>query len=207
MCPSTAELNYSGNEESRCSSHALATVQLALAGLLLSAAVAQASPIFSLLPQSGAISGAPGSTIGWGYTIANDTGLWLEVTGLTADPFQHATADASPFDFPILAPFTTLRVPYNPAAFAGLFQITWDPTAPAGFTNAGVFTLSSAFWDADPLAGGNFLAFAQDQTASYTATVVASVPEANALLLTMSALAAAGMLRPRGRRCADRRRP
>lgn len=179
---------------------AFARLTLAVAGLLLSAAVAKASPVFSLLPPSGAISGAPGSTIGWGYTIGNDTGLWLEVTGLTSDPFQHATADASLFDFPILAPFTTLRVPYNPAAFAGLFQITWDPTAPVGFTNTGVFTLSSAFWDADPLAGGNFLAFAQDQTAAYTATVVAIVPEPNTLLLMMAALASAGMLHPRGRR-------
>lgn len=179
-------------------SAAFTRLTVAVAGLLLSAAVAQASPIFSLLPPDGTIEGTPGSTIGWGYTLGNDTGLWLEVTGLTSDPFQHAMPDASLFDYPILAPFTTLRVPYDPAAFAGLFQITWDPTAPDGFTNIGVFTLSSAFWDADPFLGGNF-EVAADQTAAYTATVtaVSDVPEPASLVITSTGLALAGMLRRR----------
>lgn len=170
-----------------------------LAGLLLSPPVAHASPIFALLPADGTIAGAPGSTIGWGYTIANDTDLWLELTGLTSDPFQHASADASLFDFPILSPFTTLSVPYDPGAFAGLFQITWDPTAPDGFTNAGVFTLSMAFWDADPFLGGNF-EIAPDQTAAYSATVVnTAVPEPGTLIVTSLGLGIARLLNRRKR--------
>jgi hypothetical protein len=175
------------------------TVMLALAALLYSTAPAQGSPIvFSLLPANGAISGAAGSTIGWGYSITNnDPTLWLEISGLSADPFQHATADASPFDFPILAPLATWTVQYNPATFAGLFQITWDPTAPAGFTNTGFFTLSGNFFDADPLAGGNFVDFAADQVAAYSATVTAAVPEPGTLTLLSAGLAVAFVRRRR----------
>jgi hypothetical protein len=177
-------------------------VKITLAALVLSAGIAEADPIvFSLLPPDGAISGEPGSTIGWGYRIANPTTFWLEVFGLNADPFVHATADAGPFDFPILPPSTTFSVPYNPAAdaLAGLFQMTWDLTAPVGFTNSGMFTLSASFYDGDPLEGGNFLEFAPDQFAVYTATVAAPVPEPGTLALAATGLALTGFVRRRRR--------
>jgi hypothetical protein len=181
-------------------------VKLTLAALVLSASIAEADPIvldpivFQLLPPDGAISGEPGSTIGWGYRIANPTTLWLEVFGLNADPFVHATADAGLFDFPILAPFTTYTVPYSPAALAGLFQITWDLTAPVGFTNTGVFTISANFYDGDPFAGGTLLGVAPDQIAAYTATVTAPVPEPGTLMLTAAGVGLASLVRRRKRR-------
>ena len=175
-------------------------VKITLAALVLSAGMAEADPIvFSLLPPDGAISGEPGSTIGWGYRIANPTTLWLEVFDLNADPFVHATADAGPFDFPILPPSTTFSCRENLAAdsLAGLFQMTWDLTAPVGFTNSGVFTLSANFWDGDPLAGGN-LQSAPDQFAAYTATVT-PVPEPGTLVLAATGLALTGFMRRRRR--------
>jgi hypothetical protein len=173
-------------------------VILALATLLCSATSAQANPItFSLLPPNGAIAGAPGSTIGWGYSISNNSALWLEVSGLGADPFQHATADASLFDFPILAPFATWTVAYDPANFAGLFQITWNASAPVGFTNSGLFTLSGNFFDADPLAGGLFVDFAPTQSAAYSASVAAAVPEPGTLGLVAMGVGLTGFVRRR----------
>ena len=150
---------------------------------------------FTLDPVGGSISGSAGSTIGWGYTITNSsTTNWLMLSGLSADAFQHATPDASLFLFPVVAPMSSLTVTYNASTFEGLFQITWDSTAPVGFVNGGTFVLSAEFWDADPFSGGNFASFALDQSALYSATVtpggVTPVPEPASLILFSSGLCA-----------------
>lgn len=181
------------------------TVRAVLPVIWLSlASTASATPFtFSVLPPGGAISGAPGATIGWGYVVTNDSATdWLSLTGVDADPFAFAFPDASPFDFPILAPLQTLTVPYDPTLPRGLFQITWDVTAGAGSANAGTFTLHGEFFDGDPLAGGSFLAAADDQAAAYSASVVletAEVPEPATLLLCVTGLAVASVRRRRAR--------
>ncbi len=141
---------------------------------------------FGPLPTSGAISGVPGSTIGWGYTITNQSATnWLVLSGLSADPFQNGTP-FSVFDFPILGPGATVTLPFDATNVLGLYALTWDPTAPIGFVNSGTFLLNAEWWDNDPLAGGNFVSFGIDQSAPYSATVV---PEPGTLLLVASGLA------------------
>lgn len=179
---------------------------LAVAVLLIVAPCVRAdSWTFSLDPPGGAISGVAGSTIGWGYTITNQSATnWLVLAGLSAGSFANATPDASLFTFPIIAPGATFAVVYNPITLEGLFQIMWDANAPVGFTNIGVFVLSAEFWDADPLAqaNANFVSLALDQSAGYSATVAAPpttpIPEPATLLLT--GIGAAGILLRR-RRC------
>lgn len=176
------------------------TWRLAMVMLLLGAPMAQAEPFtFALLPASGNISGEPGSTIGWGYSISNDSMTdWLMLTNLGADAFFNATADGSLFDYPILAPGATTSVAYDPAAPAGLYQLTWDALAPIGFTNSGLFVLSGEFWAGDPLAGGSFVSLADDQSAFFTASVTAPAtptPEPGTLLLVGAGLAVAGFRR------------
>jgi hypothetical protein len=40
-----------------------------------------AGATLGLMPASGSLTGAPGATVGWGFTIANPTaGTWIEVT-------------------------------------------------------------------------------------------------------------------------------
>jgi hypothetical protein len=151
--------------------------------LLLSSGAAFAdSYSFSLIPPSGNIQGAPGSTIGWGYSIANQSSSqWLETTLLNADLVQNATFDFSYFDLPILAPDTTVTVTFDTVAFTGLAALTWDASAPAGFTNSGNFYLSAQWLNGDPFGGGNFLAEA-DATAAYSATVSVATPEPSAVM-------------------------
>lgn len=170
-------------------------------GFLVWSTAAQAIPdwSFALLPSDGAISGSPGSTVGWGYTIVNlDSTNWLSLTGISADIFLNGTPDASVFDFPVLSPSSTLSVPYD--GISGFFQLTWDPTAAIGFVNSGTFVVSADWYDGDPFASGQFLEFALDQSAPYSATVTGiprSVPEPASLVLLGIGLAGLAAARRR----------
>jgi hypothetical protein len=143
---------------------------------------------FTLIPASGDISGLAGSTVGWGYTITNDTSDWLVTMSLSADAFQDGTTESF-FDFPALAPDSAATVDFV-AGVSGVYQVTWDTTAPIGFVNTGTFILSSDYYNGDPLAGGMYIATAPDLTAAYSATVSGSlVPEPPiAVLLTSGVL-------------------
>jgi hypothetical protein len=154
---------------------------------------------FNTIPVSGNIFGAPGQTIGWGYTITNESSTrWLSVIGLSAGSFLHTSADASIFDFPILAPMATVNVPYNGMSLSGLYQLTWEPTAPIGFVNLGDFQISAEWWTGDPFgaAGGTFIEYAADASAPYSATVV---PEPSTLVLLAAGLLGAVFIRRRNR--------
>lgn len=146
---------------------------------------------FNTLPLSGNVSGPPGSTVGWGYTITNESLTdWLVTTNLSVDSFQNGIPN-SIFDFPILQPGTTLTLPFNAMQGLGLYEFTWDPTAPVGFINNGNFILSAEWWSGDPLAGGMFLAPAADANSAYTAAVAAAgVAEPSVLLLMAVGLVA-----------------
>lgn len=149
---------------------------------------AQAIPdwTFGTLPPDGAIAGEAGSTIGWGYTISNlDDSNWLLLGSLDADVFLFATPDASPFDYPSIAPGGTVSVPYD--GLSGLFQLTWDAGAPVGFLNTGLFTAGADWYDGDPFGGGLFLDMAGSRSTAYSAEVTASVslPEPSTFLLLM----------------------
>ena len=157
--------------------------------LFLSAASAMAADIytFNLLPADGAIAGLPGSTIGWGYSIENQSSsLWLITAGLDGGVFQHGTPNLI-FDFPDVAPGGTVTVPFNAITSAGLYELTWDASAPSGFVNSGRFLLDAQWWDGDPFSGGNFVSNAPTASQFYSATVV---PEPG----TSSVVALSGLL-------------
>lgn len=139
------------------------------------------SVTFQLVPGDGIISGTPGSTIGWGYFISNQSPTsWLVTTALNADPFIFGSP-ASLFDFPDLAPNTDAQEDFDPVLGIGLYQLTWDLTAPVDFANFGTFTLSTEWWSGNPTAGGVFLESGPDISQPYFATVdqASSVPEPN----------------------------
>ena len=147
--------------------------------VLLSAVPTVAADIytFDLLPADGNIAGLPGSTVGWGYSIENQSAsLWLVTTGLDGGAFQHGTP-SSIFDFPDIGPGQTVTVPFNATTSTGLYQLIWDATAPAGFVNTGTFLLDAEWWDAAPQKGGNPVMSAPSATQFYTATVAGPVPE------------------------------
>ena len=77
--------------------------------VLLPTSVFAGSFTFSLIPASGDVSGPAGSTVGWGYTLTNDTALWIQPMGVSAGAFLNGTPNLI-FDFPAVAPnsFVTL---------------------------------------------------------------------------------------------------
>lgn len=159
------------------------------------ASVAHAALVdFSVFPNNGDVSGEPGTTVGWGYSITNNSSNYLVTTSINADLFQYGMPLAI-FDFPVIAPGSTVMETFS-VDTSGLFQLLWDIDAPLGFVNAGLFYLSSYFYTNDPLLGGTFISSADDVVSAYSATTreaTASVPEPTTLSLLLAALLALGV--------------
>jgi hypothetical protein len=174
-------------------------MKLLTAILFFAALPASSAEIFTfdLLPADGAIAGGPGETIGWGYSIENQsTSLWLVTTGLAPGSFQFGTPDVV-FDFPIVAPASTVTMPFNAATSTGLMALTWDASAPLGTVEFGSFLLDAEWWDGDPFAGGTF-AFAASPVSQPYQAAVAPEPSA-AVLLSLGLFVAGGLARRRQR--------
>ena len=178
----------------------LAMLAMLPAALLLSPGAGAQSWSALTTPADGHIGGLAGSTLSWGYDIANlDAALWLVTTGVSADTFQYA-APMSMFRFPILGPGQADSMPVN-GAF-GLYGLTWNARAPLGYVNQGSFLLTAEWWNGDPLAGGSYVAAADSIRLDYSATVTGlpPVPEPSAVLLLVAGLALLGW-RHRSSRC------
>lgn len=136
---------------------------------------------FGLLPDDGNIGGLPGSTIGWGYSLQNQSSsLWLVTTGLATGTFTNGTPNLL-FDFPDLAPGASVTVPFNASTSTGLLELTWGASAPAGFVNSGTFDVSAEWFNGNPLNGGSMVSVAPGASEPYSATVT---PEPATIELT-----------------------
>jgi len=130
---------------------------LKIASVFLLAGVIYGSPVLDLSPGSGLVTGGPGATVGWGFTITNDTPYWLvfdnsAFCGPGGDPFLNSCT--SPYDgitnfgpslgtytdyiatqFTFIAP-GTMTVPsslsegFDATAMTGVGAYTIDLTAP-----------------------------------------------------------------------------
>ena len=138
-------------------------------------------------------------------TTTPATGWWF--SSFNSDGFQYGTV-SDIFDYPILASDTTVTVPYAPG-LQGLAEFTWDASAPAGFTNSGVFTIGADVYSGDPFAGGVPLPTIDpiEFTAPYSISTAAEtqVPEPPTLLLLGVGLACVVAVRQR-LRAPERRR-
>lgn len=155
---------------------------LVIAGVLVAAPDARALPFtFAVVPAD--ISGAPGDTVGWGYSITNTSGdFWLLLTDLSLGTFSDGVINVL-FDAPSIAPLDTVVRSYDPGV-AGLAEFTWDPTAPIGSFNSGFFEVTGEFYLGDPSLGV-LVDVADPQRAAYSVTATGStpVPEPGTLLL------------------------
>jgi hypothetical protein len=165
-----------------------------LAGLLLVCMVsplAAESIVLTTLPMNGNVTGIAGSTVGWGYSITNNSDTdWFVPTALNPDSsFSNGTPTLL-FDFPDLAPDTAASEIFDPVNDIGLYEFVWEASAPEGFINSGNFVLSGEWWDGDPLNGGNFIADAIDTSTAYSASVgsiaTGSTPEPSSIVMMLA---------------------
>jgi hypothetical protein len=167
------------------------------AALLGAATLAQANTwTAELLPASGELIGPAGSTLGWGYTLTNESDtFWLVPWNLDSDTFEQGTPN-SLFLFPILGPNESTTVLYD--GVDGLFEFTWDVTAPLGFQNVGLFEIFADWFDGDPFGQGSYFDDAGSARLPYSVTVGEGrnggggpvIPEPSTLSLAALGLAA-----------------
>jgi hypothetical protein len=176
---------------------AISLTAMATAAIIGTGSLGLASDIFTFdpIPASGDVAGLAGSTVGWGYSITNESATdWLLTINLVSDTFLDGTVNLL-FDFPEVAPGATVAESFDPVDSIGLYELTWDPDAPTGFVNSGNFVLSAQWYDGDPFNGGNYIADAPDTNAAYSATVSGSgVPEPASFLLIVAGLAVLGAI-------------
>lgn len=184
------------------------------AGWLFFAPASRANTILTLNPPNGAISGAAGATIGWGFTFTNDTNYAI-ITGtefcasgssplpnicLPPAPDLGTYTDFAGAQFLVVGPFPespSVTQAFNNSLQTGLGSFSINPGASG--TESGIIVLTydlysvspndPTFSFADEISGGNYLTAA----ASVTVANSSSVPEPGPLpllgtLLLLSAL-------------------
>src|SRR5579884_1632868 len=113
---------------------------------VLAASICQAAPTLTLLP-SGSISGAPGATIGWGFTLTNPDNDFITITssnfcmgttGVTNSCVPAALGLYQDFianAFLVSGPspeMPSITQPFDMNAITGIGSITLNPSAPVG---------------------------------------------------------------------------
>jgi hypothetical protein len=178
----------------------------------VAASALMASPILTLTP-GGAISGTPGSTVGWGFTLTNDVN-WIEVAQAQfcldsplSNPCFNASAQfidiiSNPPNDVIVGPSGSASQPYAPLSFMGLGSFIIAPGAIIGSSVVGNILLTYNEFDGDPNQGGNQIGFneAISTSARVTVTAANTVPEPATWGLAAIALAGFGARRLRQRR-------
>ena len=167
----------------------LATFLLFATGSLWAATVLTITP-------SGDISGAPGQTVGWGFTLSNDADFLL-VTGAfydTATPVGAFTDFASTFNFIVVGPSpesTSVPQDFDLTLHTGVGSYAIDSGAVPGALSTGTLRVVYDLYpvspndgafnpDTDLISTGNTLQSAASVEVSVSSS---SVPEPSATLL------------------------
>src|SRR5579871_231418 len=186
-------------------------VVFACLAVVFSAAAAHGDSIVTLTlnPAGGAISGAPGSTVGWGFTLTDLSSSDFVVPtnsdfcpdGLIASPcpaIGHPSVgvysdiiSGSVFD---IGPEESVTQDFDSSIPSGFGSATMNVTANIGDTTSGELVLYYDVYDGDPLSSGSLILTDQEALAPASILVVASeresVPEPASLLLFVTGVVA-----------------
>ena len=182
-----------------------------LVGCLLLTSVAHASPILTLDPANGAISGASGTTVGWGFSLTNNTD-YAVITGTqfcdaSSSPLPNICLPLSPdlgtytdfagAQFLVAGPSpesVTVAQTFDNSLLTGIGSFAIDPSASG--TENGIIVLTYDLYRVSPndpvfsfndlISAGNFLT----AEASVTVAPVTPVPEPSSFLLLGAGLLA-----------------
>lgn len=145
---------------------------------------------FSLIPSDGISQAEPGGTFGWGYSVTNsDPDNWLSLTGLQPTiNFQYVTGITDIFDYPTIAPGDSVLVPWMQDT-AGLYQVTWDASAPPNYSASGQFAIDATWYYADPNLCPTCLVDGPAQTQEVADFTAVAAPEPSTFGLSVIAIA------------------
>jgi hypothetical protein len=150
---------------------------------------------FTTVPNPGVVSTTPGSPVGWGYTLTNNSStdylVTLDVYGdVVLDTL--GTVDTSIFDLPIVAPSDTIRESYdptNPLNMFGLGQLFLDPGLTPGTTATGNFYIDAEFCDLTlTICSSTIETESSAVTINVTSPGGTPIPEPSSMLLLLSGL-------------------
>jgi len=165
--------------------------------LMFSLASLSQADILTLIPSSGSVTGAPGSTVGWGYFIADPTSDWLVPTGLVlTNPSSGTVTDI--FDFPVVAPNSAVSLAYSfvspggPGNSSGLIE--YAVPLDVNSVQSGTIVLQYQLYDSDPDTNPNANPVGAPAASGivgfeFTPTGTTAVPEPATWALLLSAIA------------------
>jgi len=191
---------------------------LTLAALTGCCAYADPDVTLTLIPITGAVQGAPGDTVGWGYTLTNNSGFYLLVDqsnfcGVGGDPAINDCT--TPYNPPTeygpsygtyadyigsegldIAPGGSAMQNFDSTAMTGVGAYMIDPGAPGGAIDFGNIFVVYDEYMGDPFNGGTFV----DESESFATAQVMIAPEPSTFGLAAGSLLAFTALRLRRRR-------
>lgn len=131
--------------------------RLGLLVALLAASAAQATTTFELTPQSGLVTGSPGATVGWGFTLTNDEDFLV----VSSAEFRTGAGLGTFTDFISARNFfvvgnapntsTVWAQRFDPTAQTGVGSFAIDPSASVGSTLPGTISISYDLYARSPL--------------------------------------------------------
>jgi len=165
-------------------------------------------------PPGGAVTGSPGQTVGYGFTITNNTSYYLLFDGSyfcepSQDPeFTTCTQSLGTYqdyiaaNFTEVAPMSSLSESFNANTMTGFGAYDISPTAMVGATDSGNLVATYMEYQGDPLSGGTPESGDIELSAPASVTVipVSTTPEPSSRILAMLGGLGALLYRTRFRR-------
>jgi hypothetical protein len=157
-------------------------------------------------PPGGAVTGSPGQTVGYGFTITNSTAYYLlfdnsyfcepgqDPASTTCTQSLGTYQDYIANNGTEIAPMSSLSESFNANTMTGFGAYNISPTAMVGATDSGNLVATYMEYQGDPFSGGTQVSgdIELSAPASVTVTPVSTTPEPSSAIL--AALAGLGAL-------------